>query len=154
MNRYVVVGNSASGKSTLARRLAAEEGLAHLDLDMLAWDAGPRRRDLAESTRQIERFMDAHGGWVIEGCYEDLAKAALSRCTRFLFLDPGIETCIARARARPWEPHKYRSKEEQDQNLAMLINWIRGYETRDDALSRKSHQALFDGFGGDKAVLR
>ena len=153
MSRYVVVGNSGSGKSTLALRLARDEGLSHLDLDTLAWDPGPRRRDLAESAREIERFMDAHESWVIEGCYADLAQLALPRCTKLLFLDPGVEACIAHACARPWEPHKYASKEEQDKNLEMLIDWIRGYETRDDVLSRKAHCALFDGFAGDKAAL-
>lgn len=150
--RYVIVGNSGSGKSTLARRLSQNEALAHLDLDTLAWEpeTPPRRRPLDESAQAIAAFMDAHEAWVIEGCYADMAAVALPRCTRLFFLNPGVEQCVANARARPWEPHKYPSKAEQDAKLAMLIEWIRGYETRHDSLSLEAHRALFDSFGGNK----
>ncbi|WP_415071942.1 AAA family ATPase [Hyphomicrobium sp.] len=40
MQRLLIFGNSGSGKSTLARQLAQERGLAHLDLDTLAWQPG------------------------------------------------------------------------------------------------------------------
>jgi adenylate kinase family enzyme len=155
MIRYVVVGNSSSGKSTLAMRLA-REGVAHLDLDTLAWEPAmpPRRRPLGDSGREIASFMDANEHWIIEGCYADLLEGALSRCTRLVFLNPGIETCVANARARPWEPHKYPSKAAQDANLEMLIGWIRDYAKRDDVCSLAAHRALFDGFSGPKIELR
>ena len=103
MSRYVLLGNSGSGKSTLAARLARTGARAHLDLDLLAWEPvkPPRRRPVTESERVITAFMDASDRWVIEGCYADLLEAPLRRCTRLLFLDPGIEACIANARARP-----------------------------------------------------
>ena len=37
MSRIIVFGNSGSGKTTLAQALAQREGLAHLDLDTVAW---------------------------------------------------------------------------------------------------------------------
>lgn len=54
---------------------------------------------------------------------------------------------------RPWEPHKYPSKEAQDANLEMLIGWIAEYETRTDTFSLAAHRALFDRFTGDKIEL-
>ena len=153
--RVVVVGNSGAGKSTLALRLAREHGLAHLDLDTLAWlpQTPPVRRRFAESRREIEAFTDAHEKWVIEGCYASLLDLVLPRCTRLVFLNPGVEACIANARARPWEPHKYASKEAQDANLQMLIEWIRDYERRSDEFSLVAHRLLFDGFRGDKIEI-
>jgi adenylate kinase family enzyme len=155
MTRFVLLGNSGSGKSTLAAQLARASGLAHLDLDTLAWlpTTTPRRRPLAESARDIAAFVDASEHWVIEGCYADLLELALPRCTRLVFLNPGIDACIANARSRPWEPHKYASKEAQDANFDMLIDWIRHYETRRDEFSLAAHRALFDGFTGDKREL-
>jgi adenylate kinase family enzyme len=155
MHRFVVVGNSGSGKSTLAARLAREADLAHLDLDTLAWEpvTPPRRREVAASMREIALFMDANSRWVIEGCYADLLDGCLARCTRLLFLNPGVDACVANARSRPWEPHKYASKEAQDANLEMLVGWIRDYETRADTFSLAAHRALFDGFGGEKVEL-
>jgi adenylate kinase family enzyme len=155
MARYVLVGNSGSGKSTLARRLARSGGLVHLDLDTLAWEPvkPPRRRPIADSAGEVTWFMEANDHWVIEGCYADLLEATLCRCTHLLFLNPGVEACIANARVRPWEPHKYPSKEAQDANLEMLMGWIRDYETRRDTFSLASHRGLFDSFGGNKVEL-
>ena len=149
------MGNSGSGKSTLAARLARESKLAHLDLDTLAWLPGmpPRRAPLAEAMAKIERFVADHEDWVIEGCYGDLIEGALHHATRLVFLNPGTEACIANCRGRPWEPHKYDSKAAQDANLDMLIEWVRGYETRDDDLSLSRHRALFESFRGDKIEI-
>src|SRR4051812_42264293 len=154
MDRILIAGNSGSGKSTLARRLMAG-GRAHLDLDGLAWEPRmpPVRRALADSAREIDAFTAANQRWVIEGCYADLLGIALPRCTLLVFLNPGVEACVANARARPWEPHKYPSKEAQDANLAMLTGWIREYPNRDDELSLSAHRRLFDGFQGGKVEL-
>ena len=149
--RLLVFGNSGSGKSTLARRT----GLPHLDLDTLAWEprTPPARRPLVASAREINAFVRANETWVIEGCYADLLALAAPRCTRMIFLNPGVEACVAQAKARPWEPHKYASKDAQDANLAMLIDWIRAYPRRIDEFSLAAHRALFDGFPGDKSEL-
>ena len=32
----------------------------------------------------------------------------------------------------------------------MLVEWVRGYDTRDDEFSRRRHRELFDRFSGDK----
>lgn len=155
MARYVLLGNSGSGKSTLAARLARGGDLPHLDLDSLAWEpvTPPRRRPVAQSAREITAFMDANDRWVIEGCYADLLEACLLRCTGLFFLNPGIDACIANARVRPWEPHKYPTKEAQDANLEMLVGWIRDYGTRRDTFSLAAHRALFDSFAGEKMEL-
>src|SRR5262249_25512534 len=151
VTRILIMGNSGSGKSTLALRLARELGLVHLDLDTVAWEpvVPPRRRPLEASAAAMAEVLGLDA-WVIEGCYADLLAGALGRCTRLIFLNPGVEACIANARARPWEPHKYPSREAQDANLAMLIQWIRDYETRQDEFSLRAHRRLFESFAGDK----
>ena len=122
---------------------------------MLAWlpQTPPVRRALEDSGRAIQAFTAAHDAWVIEGCYADLLALAADRATMLVLLNPGVDACIANARERPWEPHKYASKEAQDRNLEMLIGWIRGYETRGDTMSLSAHRRLFDAFAGDKIEL-
>lgn len=151
--KVVVVGNSGSGKSTLAKRLSRARRLAHLDLDTLAWLPGPVRRPLAESEAKIGEFIAACPQWIIEGCYADLLGTPLAHASRLVFLNPGVEACIANARARPFEPHKYATKEAQDANLGMLERWIREYETRTDEFSLQAHRTLFDAFAGPKVEL-
>ena len=154
--RVLIIGNSGSGKSTLAAHLARSHGLAVFDLDTVAWlpVTPPQRRPLAEAVEALEAFMDAHEAWVIEGCYADLLEAVSHRATALRFLNPGVAACVAHCEARPWEPHKYPSKEAQDANLAFLLDWVRGYDDREGPLGLAAHRALFEGFGGDKAELR
>lgn len=149
--RIVVFGNSGAGKSTLARQLAAE-GLAHLDLDTLAWEPTdpPTRTPLEQAGAAITAFSGEHADWVIEGCYADLVELALPEATRLIFLDPPVQTCQEHARARPWEPHKYATPEAQDANLPMLLDWIAAYPTREGPLGRPAHLALFEDFAGEK----
>ena len=142
MQKIVIIGNSGSGKSTMALALSREHGLTHLDLDTLAWEPviPPRRRPLADSLAEMAPFFAANENWVVEGCYADLIEAALVRCSRLIFLNPGIEACVSNCRTRPWEPHKYSSPEAQNENLEMLLRWVRDYETRQDEFSLASHR--------------
>jgi len=65
--KIVIFGNSAAGKSTLARSLCDAENLAHLDLDNLAWTSSdpPQRALLEISEKAIRLFIQQHDGGVI-----------------------------------------------------------------------------------------
>ena len=70
--------------------------------------------------------------------------------TEMIYLDLPIQQCIDNARMRPWEPHKYTSREAQDANLEMLIEWIGEYDQRQDCFSQSAHQCLYQNFTGKK----
>ena len=152
MTNTVIFGNSGSGKSTLAARISKEEGASHLDLDTIAWEpvSPPVRRSIEESRKTIIAFINIYSDWVIEGCYADLLEIALPFASKIIYLSLPIEACISNAKSRPWEPHKYVSKEAQDANLNMLIDWIREYKNRQDTFSQAAHKQLFEGFNGEK----
>lgn len=151
--RWLIYGNSGSGKSTLARRLAQQHGLATLDLDTIAWSAQLERAPLDESVGRLRDFATIHPSWVIEGCYGLLIEAATAWCSRLIFLNPGVETCLANCRRRPWEPHKFATPAEQDAMLDSLLDWVRTYPTRVDEFGLKTHQAIFDRFTGPKVQI-
>jgi len=155
MDKIVIFGNSGSGKSTLAKSLSSERRLSHLDLDVLAWldTLPPQRRSLSDSLQDINNFTQQHPAWVVEGCYADLLSVVIEHASEIIFLNPGIDTCIANCRNRPWEPHKYPSQQAQDANLEMLIDWVRDYASRDDEFSLPAHRRLFDEFAGKKREL-
>lgn len=155
MRKVLIFGNSGSGKSTLAKNLESQ-GLAHLDLDTIAWlpSVPPQRRPKAESQESLRGFVSENESWVIEGCYGDLLEFTTQWAGELIFLDLAVDECQENARQRPWEPHKYESKEAQDANLAMLLDWIAQYETRDDDFSRAAHQRLFEGFNGKKRHIK
>lgn len=155
MTRIIIFGNSGSGKSTLAKKCCDSEGLAHLDLDTLAWmpTTPPERKPLSDSQSEILDFINESTGWVIEGCYSDLIEIALPYSTELIFMNLPIELCIQNAKNRPWEPHKYASKRDQDNNLDMLIDWISQYSQRTDTFSKSSHLSLYDGYAGKKRII-
>jgi len=150
--RIAILGNSGSGKSTLARRLADLRGLEPLDLDGLAWEPGliAVPRDPMAALAEVAAACTTREHWIIEGCYADLIRATLPHGPILVFLKPGVDTCLAHCLARPWEPHKYASKAEQDGHLAFLLTWVREYDSREGPLSLRAHQALFDAYGGPK----
>jgi adenylate kinase family enzyme len=156
MERIVIFGNSGSGKSSLAKALSNLHGAPHLDLDLIAWEAERPgvRAPFGESERALLRLIGASGAWVIEGCYSSLLSVAAAHCTEMIFLNPGVEACAENCRARPWEPHKYPSREAQDANLRMLVEWVKEYETRDDEFSLREHRRLFDAHAGRKVEYR
>jgi adenylate kinase family enzyme len=154
VRKILILGNSGSGKSTLAQTLKAAEGLGILDLDTIAWREPAVRRDPDDTFNLLRDFIGGREGWVIEGCYGSLIQRATAFCTELIFLDPGVEVCLANNRQRPWEPHKYDSKEAQDAGLDFLQQWVRDYYTRDDECSHRRHTQVYESYTGDKARIR
>lgn len=156
MRRVAIIGNAGSGKSTLARRMAAECGAPVLDLDTIAWEPGkpaePRASDAA--LRDVRAFCAAHPSWIVEGCYGDLAEAVLDGTVELIFLNLTAADCERHCRGREWEPHKWKTKAAQDAHLDCLLEWVRGYYTRDGVLSLRGHRAIFDRYAGPKREVK
>ena len=155
MKKILIFGNSGSGKSTLAQKLQKSEYLAHLDLDTISWKPTnpPERKALSESKSEIIGFINSNSAWVIEGCYSDLLEIVAPFSNEVIFMNLPVQLCIENARSRPWEPHKYESKESQDENLGMLIEWISQYSERTDVFSKASHKKLYEQYTGRKREI-
>jgi len=104
------------------------------------------------SEKKIDEFLRSNQGWVIEGCYTDLPELVIPKSTEIVFMNLPVEICISNAKNRPWEPHKYESKEAQDANLKMLIDWISQYAERCDTFSYASHRELYEKYTRKKRM--
>jgi len=153
--RFAILGNSGSGKTSLAAALATDANLPRLDLDTVAWepDRPAVARAEALAVRAVHEFCRSTDAWVIEGCYERLVAAALEHGPTLIFLNPGLEACLNNCRSRPWEPHKYPSEAEQQARLEFLLSWVADYYTRTGPMSLSSHRACFDAYPGPKREL-
>ena len=153
--RIAIVGNSGSGKSSLAHDLETRHGWPILDLDAVFWEPGrvavPRATAAAMS--DVASFCEFNPHWVVEGCYAGLIQTAMQHSPLLLFLEPGREACLENCLNRPWEPHKYKSKQEQDQKLDFLLAWVKDYYQRGDDQSLIAHHALFENYQGPKRKL-
>ncbi|WP_300667844.1 hypothetical protein [Desulfoluna sp.] len=87
------------------------------------------------------------------GPYSDLLEMAVPESNEIIFMNFPVETCIANAKSRPWEPHKYESKEAQDANLGMLIDWITQYPERVDTFSKVAHNELYEKYFRKKSMM-
>jgi adenylate kinase family enzyme len=105
MKRVVILGRGASGKSTLARRLAAITGLPLIELDILFWRTGlistPRDQWAA-----LQNTLVARDAWIMDGDLGpyDVVEVRLRAADTILFLDFSLLRCawhaIRRSRER------------------------------------------------------
>jgi adenylate kinase family enzyme len=151
--KVIILGNAGAGKSTLAKNLIVKEPAARLSLDEVAFQGGTERRPLQDSIDAVKRWISKQESWIIEGCYADIVEPALAYAEELIFLNPGVDACMAHCRSRAWEPSKFSSRQEQEDNLDNLIQWVRSYETRADEYGLSRHRALYQFFRGRKLEL-
>lgn len=110
-------------------------------------------RPECEIIAELVRFVQTNTSWIVEGCYGKWIEQMAPHATEMVFMNPGERTCLSNCLARPWEAHKYASKEEQDAKLAFLLDWVRGYYSRSDDMSLQAHRRLFDSYAGKKREI-
>jgi shikimate kinase len=95
MRRINVVGTSCSGKTTLARIVAARLDVPCIELDALFW--GPGWTPVPDELF-LERVRRALAGeaWVVDGGYAKLDQLKLARVDTVIWLDYPMRTVLAR----------------------------------------------------------
>jgi adenylate kinase family enzyme/SAM-dependent methyltransferase len=139
MKRVVVLGNSGSGKSDLARRMGARLGLPVIYLDRVFWGPGwvAAQRD---AFRETVRKMAADDAWIMDGNYQSCLDDRLERADAVVFLDSPRWRCLVRllrrvlstaGQSRPDLPDGCR---ETFVGNFELIRWMWGFPREDRRL--------------------
>lgn len=149
----IVLGNSGSGKTTFSWRFAENYSVDILHVDDVSFDEPGVLLSIDERVRRVISWLDGRDRWIVEGCYGLIAEALSAEADVFFFLNPGVEVCLAHCRARPWEPDKFDTPEEQDAALDFLLKWVGDYETRLDEFGLTEHRRIFEKFYGRKYEL-
>jgi adenylate kinase family enzyme len=84
--KWVVIGTTSSGKSTLGSRLAGRLGLDFIELDALHWQPNWRPAEPGEFRASVENAM-ASGGWVAAGNYSEVRHLLWSNAEAIVWLD-------------------------------------------------------------------
>ena len=88
MQRVSVIGNTGSGKSTVARRLAASLGAPHIELDALHWGAKWSEATADELRARVAPLV-AGERWVVDGMYwRKIGGLVLERADTVVWIDP------------------------------------------------------------------
>jgi len=145
LTRTLIIGNSGSGKSWLAQRLAERLQVPWTDLDRIHWlsDEHSIARPRAEALA-MARIAAEQECWVIEGVYGWIVSELLPRTTTLIWLSVADEVCVANIRQR---------EINDDERLIALLEWAGSYRQRDDSSGYTAHQRLFEGFTGTKMRL-
>ncbi|WP_047538000.1 adenylate kinase [Pseudomonas sp. 11/12A] len=148
LTRTLIIGNSGSGKSWLADRLAQPLNVPWTDLDRIHWlcdehsIARPRNEALA-----MARVAASEERWVIEGVYGWIARELLPRATALIWLSVEDEDCVANIRQRE------AGRDEDDLLLIALLDWAGCYRKRKGSSGFAAHQRLFEDFTGSRIQL-
>jgi adenylate kinase family enzyme len=103
LDRVLIIGCPGSGKSFLARRLAAATGLPAVHLDRHFWGEG-----WTEPTREVWlarlAALLAAPRWIMDGNYTDTLALRLAAADTAIFLDFSSALCLVRVvrRALRW----------------------------------------------------
>jgi len=81
-----VIGSSGSGKTTFAKRLAAQLGVPHVELDSIYHQANWTPLDDDEFRARV-KAATAGDGWVVDGNYAAVRPIVLDRATDVVWLD-------------------------------------------------------------------
>ena len=84
--RVVIIGTSGTGKSTLARALAARLGVEAVELDALFWGPKWTETPLDEFRARVAAAL-AGEGWVVDGNYSKARDLIWPRTQTLLWLD-------------------------------------------------------------------
>jgi adenylate kinase family enzyme len=98
--RIAVVGTTGSGKTTVARRLAAHHDVPHIELDALHWGPNWTEPSTADFRARVENIL-VDSGWVVDGSYHGkLGDLVLEQADLVVWLDPPLATILRRLWAR------------------------------------------------------
>ncbi|MFT8646533.1 MAG: hypothetical protein ABF854_19360 [Gluconacetobacter sp.] len=146
--RILILGNSGSGKTWLANRLARHFAIPAIELDALHWmPGGFNLRRPPDDAKEAVQAAAREDGWIIEGVFGWLARQALPRATILVWLVLPEEECIRNLINRP-----IKSGEDPDARSA-LLQWCSEYRTRTNANSYAGHRDIHEAFTGEKHRL-
>lgn len=139
MKRVIIIGNSCSGKSTLAKSLSQSFTVEHYDLDDYFWKCNKFKKSYSHKRILTNvKNLALKESWVIEGVYSHLVEPILHRADIFVWIDLPLQVCINNLISRDVNP------------TDLQLSRTQGYFERTTGSSRASHQLLWDSFTGSK----
>jgi adenylate kinase family enzyme len=139
--RIYIIGNSCSGKSTLAKKLSKKLLMTHHDLDHLFWSNKEMNQLNKNRFFELDEILD-NKRIIIEGVYKSLESRIIKKTDILIFLNVSKEENKRRLLKRHKDP----------QRAKYIQSYYDGkrFNGKHEIYSRVSHLALFDSFKGFK----
>ena len=128
-----MIGSGGSGKTTLARRIAARLNIELIHLDSLYWRPGWVETPKAEWLKILEEIVE-RDTWIMDGNYSGTLELRIRACDSVIFLDMPRRICLWRVAKRlllNWN----KTRPDMADNCRERFNpgfmlWIWGYRKR------------------------
>ena len=165
MQRIVVIGNAASGKSTLSMKIQKITKLPVYHLDKILWKKDWERTPEEEFTQKHEEIVE-QDKWIIDGvAYKSTYDRRFSSSDTIIFLDTPLEECKKRSLQRMKEdlerPNPYVSEgcryplelvKEAEDVIEMfhndyreyILEKIKSFETEKEVIILKSEPEIIE----------
>ncbi len=152
--RMIIVGNSGSGKTWLAKKLAKVNECQMIHLDNIFWEPGGfnKKRSPEVMAKMIDKYRLGES-WIAEGVFGELAEKFIERSQYFVWLDIDWPICRDRLLKRRSESKQHMNREQSTEDLRELIEWASRYYERKNARSFEGHKRLINSFHGEKIYL-
>lgn len=152
--RAVIVGNSGSGKTWLADRLAEKFASPVVHLDDIFWLPGGfnEKRD-PEKVSNLVKAARSEPDWIVEGVYGNLAQQFLPYASTFVWLEIPWSICRRRLEIRGSESKAHMGREQSEAGLRELVQWAETYSSRQGSSGHAANLALFESFNGGRYRL-
>lgn len=159
-NRVYIIGASGTGKTTLAKAIAARLGYPHFDSDdYFHYPTDPpyaKQRAPEERERLLSEALAPHSSWVLSGGAGTWVPAVSLDLTLAIFLSLPREIRLSRLRQR--ESDLYGSRILAGGDMEKIhrdfMDWTQGYEDgiSEGTNTRPAHERFLAGVG--RPVLR
>ncbi|MFB2864571.1 AAA family ATPase [Aeromonas sp. MdU4] len=151
MQRILIIGNSGSGKSWLAARLAEQLTIREVNLDTIVWQPGGFNQKRSQDEIDLAiKALAQEPSWVVEGVFGALAEQLLAAADLLLFLDLDWSVCRDSLLSRGSQSAIQRDAIAAEENFQQLLVWASEYELRASKSSRQFHRELFERYQSDK----
>lgn len=127
--KYLVMGHSGSGKSSLTKLISEIKHIPLLYLDCVHFESDWKARNDEEARKIVKDFMDKNESWVIDGNYFKFElEERVKQANVIVYLNFNRISCLIRAYKRYF---KYKGKERESISKgcyetmdAEFISWI------------------------------
>ena len=99
MRRICIVGTSGCGKTTLARQLAEQLDIPHVEMDALFWQPGWSSTEAAVFAARVGEAL-VGDCWVVDGNYYSRRDITWARADTLIWLDYSLPLVLSRITRR------------------------------------------------------